>query len=180
MALTTGLIFGIGLAVSAMTNPSVVQHFLRLDADWNPALMFVMAFALLVSLAGFYVILKRDEPVLGCKFHLPTETRITPSLVAGAILFGVGWGLAGICPGPGVVTLVIGSLDYYAWFLAQLGGMFAYYFISRTAAHVGSAPGQSAAAVSNPFASTAALGAPALATTTAGASDVAYHRLGVE
>ena len=194
VAVATGLIFGAGLAVSEMTNPSVVIHFLQLDADWNPSLMFVMGTALPVALVGFYFTFKRDAPVCGAKFHLPAENKITPSLVGGGILFGVGWGLAGICPGPGVVTLVIGSLDYYAWFLAMVGGLWAYYCVTQGVTYLSqrnaaatsttSASSSSSGAappvgsILNPFTSSANLfdSAPA----SSRLNPTAYHRVGVE
>ena len=160
MALAAGAIFGVGLGVSAMTNPSVVTHFLQLDAAWNPSLMFVMGSAVPVTTVGYYLAFRRSAPVCGPKFHLPTEKKITTSLVTGAVLFGVGWGLSGICPGPGVATLLLGGFDYHMWFLAMVSGMWAYYGVGVAASHLGgSAPQPSPAtnaavgSILNPFAS---------------------------
>lgn len=111
VGLMAGMIFGIGLIVSGMTNPSKVIGFLDLFGNWDYSLAFVMGGAVLVNLIFFKLILKK-KPVLDSSHSLPLKTDIDKSLIFGSILFGVGWGLAGICPGPGIVNLV--TLDHKA------------------------------------------------------------------
>jgi uncharacterized protein len=105
-ALLAGVIFGAGLTLSDMVNPARVLNFLDVAGSWDPTLLFVMAGGLAVTTLGYWLIFRRGSPVLGDKFDLPTQRRIDLPLVAGAALFGVGWGLAGICPGPALADLV--------------------------------------------------------------------------
>ncbi len=103
-AIVCGLLFGIGLTVSGMADPMVVLGFLRLAPGWNPALMLVMGGAVAVALPGFAWLKHRRQPWLGGSFAQPPSTRIDGRLVVGAALFGIGWGLAGFCPGPAIVS----------------------------------------------------------------------------
>lgn len=109
IAFLSGLLFGLGLAISNMINPSRVLAFLDIFGTWDPTLAFVMGGALLVTIPGFSWVLKRNKPVCAASFSLPTKTSIDKSLLSGAVLFGLGWGLAGLCPGPAIAALV--SLD---------------------------------------------------------------------
>lgn len=109
-ALFCGLLFGAGLVLSGMTDPHKVLGFLDITGQWDPTLMFVMGGALCVTVIAFRFVLKMDHPVLGSRFFLPTLTEIDPKLLAGAALFGMGWGLVGYCPGPALV-----SLGYLQW-----------------------------------------------------------------
>lgn len=102
-ALAGGIIFGLGLTVSQMANPQVVLSFLTLDAGWNPALMLVMGGAVLVTFIGYRLIFSRGKPMYDEQFRLPQRGDIDKRLVAGATLFGVGWGITGYCPGPALV-----------------------------------------------------------------------------
>ncbi len=106
-ALASGVIFGLGLAISEMVNPAKVLAFLDVAGDWDPSLILVMAGAVAVALAAFRLILKQPRPALADSFALPTKTRIDGRLLGGAALFGLGWGLVGLCPGP-----AIGGLAY--------------------------------------------------------------------
>jgi len=103
----SGLIFGLGLIVSGMTNPAKVIGFLDLFGDWDASLAFVMIGAIAVTSTGFRFVLKREKPLYALSFSLPTRKDIDQPLVYGAILFGVGWGLVGLCPGPAVTALLI-------------------------------------------------------------------------
>ena len=105
----SGLLFGLGLAVSNMINPQRVLAFLDIFGVWDPTLAFVMVGALGITMPGFSKVLKREKPLFSTKFTLPTKARIDKSLIIGAVLFGFGWGLAGLCPGPAIAALV--SLD---------------------------------------------------------------------
>lgn len=103
-ALLSGVLFGLGLAISGMTDPNVVIGFLDLFGDFNPALMFVLGGAVGTTLVAFRFVLRRPSPVLADGFQLPTRKDIDARLLIGAGLFGIGWGLAGYCPGPALVS----------------------------------------------------------------------------
>ncbi|HUK41337.1 MAG TPA: YeeE/YedE family protein [Candidatus Acidoferrales bacterium] len=118
-AFFVGIIFGLGLAVSEMTNPARIIGFLDVTGRWDPTLLFVMGGALLVAAVLFPLILRRPRPVLADRFSLPTKTKIDTRLVIGAIIFGIGWGLAGFCPGPALAALASGSSSVF-WFVAAM------------------------------------------------------------
>jgi uncharacterized membrane protein YedE/YeeE len=122
-ALLTGLIFGAGLAVSDMTNPAKVQNFLDFLGSWDPSLAFVMGGALAVAAVGFAATRRRGAPLFAEAFDLPTRRDLDAELLGGAALFGVGWGLAGFCPGPALAALLQGVAAVYAFVLAMLAGM---------------------------------------------------------
>lgn len=103
-ALLSGVLFGLGLAISGMTDPAVVLGFLDLFGDFNPALMFVLGGAVGTTMLAFRLVLRRPAPLLEDKFQLPTRKDIDARLMIGAGLFGIGWGLAGYCPGPALVS----------------------------------------------------------------------------
>ncbi len=119
-ALLTGFIFGLGLCLSSMTNPAVVQGFLDIAGAWNPTLAFVMAGGVAVTFVGYRMILPRNRPLWASKFSLPAATTIDAPLI---LIFGVGWGLAGYCPGPAVVSLASGRTAVLIFVLAMLTGM---------------------------------------------------------
>lgn len=118
-----GLLFGLGLLLSGMTDPGKVQGFLDLAGAWDPSLAFVMGGGVLVGLMAFGIAKKRDTSLLGAAFHWPHITQIDKPLVIGSLLFGVGWGLAGFCPGPALVTLAAGYDKAVVFVLAMLVGM---------------------------------------------------------
>lgn len=122
-AFLVGLVFAIGLGFSGMTDPAKVKGFLDFSGNWNPSLAFVMGAAVLVGLAAFPRILRRERPLLSPAFSLPTQTQIDARLVGGAALFGIGWGLSGWCPGPALVSLVTGSLPVFAFVAAMAVGL---------------------------------------------------------
>lgn len=109
IALLSGLLFGLGLAVSNMLNPARVLSFLDIFGQWDPTLAFVMGGALMLTIPGFFLILKKPRPLFSSRFDLPAKQTIDRQLIIGAVLFGLGWGLAGLCPGPAIAALV--SLD---------------------------------------------------------------------
>lgn len=123
MALIVGLVFGIGLIVSGMTDPAKVTGFLDLAGNWDPSLAFVMGGAILVGLVGFRIAGKRERSLLGEPMRLPTATRIDRRLVLGSLAFGAGWGLAGYCPGPALASLATGGAKPWVFALAMVAGM---------------------------------------------------------
>lgn len=118
-----GMIFALGLGISGMTQTHVVRGFLDVFGDWNPALMGVMAGAIGVHSIFFFLIKKRSSPLLDTKFHIPTRKDIDARLLAGAAIFGLGWGWAGICPGPGIVAAASGLQSIGIFIAAMLAGM---------------------------------------------------------
>ena len=118
-----GLLFGMGLIVAGMTDPSKVIGFLDLAGAWDPSLAFVMGGAILVGLGAFAVAKKRTTSFLGGAMQLPTNSQIDKRLVVGSLLFGTGWGLAGFCPGPALVSLGTCNTKAFAFVLAMLAGM---------------------------------------------------------
>jgi uncharacterized membrane protein YedE/YeeE len=121
-----GALFGIGLVVSGMTQPAKVIGFLTLDSGWDPSLAFVMAGAVTVYALIFRAVhARRKAPWFDVTFHLPTRRDLDAPLIVGAALFGVGWGLGGLCPGPGIVAAAAGSTTGIAFVLAMLAGMYA-------------------------------------------------------
>jgi uncharacterized membrane protein YedE/YeeE len=118
-----GVLFGLGLMVSGMTNPAKITAFLDLAGPWDPSLIFVMGGAVLVGLIAFYLAKKRTESFLGGAMHIPTRRDIDRPLIIGSALFGVGWGLAGFCPGPALVSLGTGELKVVVFVIAMLAGM---------------------------------------------------------
>lgn len=133
-AFAAGLVFGAGLALSAMTHPQKVLGFLDVGASWDPSLLLVLGGATGVASVAFPFILRRRAPLLAERFDLPTATRIDRPLVVGALLFGLGWGLSGYCPGPAVALLAAlpGSAREAGLFLpALLAGAWGYRWRAR-------------------------------------------------
>jgi uncharacterized protein len=121
VGLSSGLLFGAGLVVSGMTDPAKVQGFLDFTGSWDPTLAFVMAGAIAVHFTAYRLIRGRRAPVLGGNFQIPTRKDIDAKLLAGAALFGLGWGLGGYCPGPAVTALSTGAPSVVAFVAAMLG-----------------------------------------------------------
>lgn len=122
-AFAAGLIFGIGLIVSGMADPAKVLNFLDVAGQFDPSLAFVMAGAVAVAATGYWLVLQRPKPLAASKFNLPAKSEIDTPLVAGAAIFGIGWGLAGFCPGPALVSLGIGSEGARVFVLLMLVGV---------------------------------------------------------
>lgn len=122
-ALASGLLFGAGLAVSGMTDPSKVLNFLDLRPGWDPSLALVMAAAIPVSALAFRAAKRRTRPLFAPAFVLPDKTRLQASLVIGSMLFGLGWGLGGYCPGPAIASLSHPSAALIGFVVAMLIGL---------------------------------------------------------
>jgi uncharacterized membrane protein YedE/YeeE len=118
-----GVLFGWGLIISGMSNPQKILGFLDLAGNWDPSLVFVMMGAVLIGLAGFYVVSKRSQAFFGGALHIPTRRDITKPLLIGSLIFGAGWGIAGFCPGPALVALGAGHLKAFVFVAAMLAGM---------------------------------------------------------
>ena len=123
MSLLAGLVFGLGLIVSGMANPAKVLGFLDLAGAWDPSLAFVMGGAVGVGLVAFFLVRRRTVSWLGAPMKLPTARGIDRRLVGGSLLFGIGWGVAGFCPGPALVTLGMGNVKALVFVAAMLVGM---------------------------------------------------------
>lgn len=134
IALFAGLLFGIGLIVSRMVNPAKVLGFLDVAGHWDPSLVFVMVGAIAVGVVAFTFARKRSVSLLGSEMKLPTERRVDRRLVAGSALFGVGWGIAGFCPGPALTSVTMGEPKAFVFVGSMLAGMALYeYFEARRA-----------------------------------------------
>lgn len=125
-AFAVGLLFGLGLVISQMVNPAKVLGFLDIFGNWDPSLAFVMGSALIVTAVGYRLTWRRSQPLLGDQFHLPTNTTIDRRLALGAILFGIGWGLVGLCPGPAIAAIAIGGGKALAFLGAMTVGVIAF------------------------------------------------------
>lgn len=121
--LVSGALFGAGLALADLTNPTKIQNFLDLFGRFDPSLAIVMAAALLISGVGYAAARRMRRPWLGAAFQVPTRSAIDAPLVCGSALFGIGWGLAGLCPGPALADLLQGVAGVYVFCAAMLLGM---------------------------------------------------------
>lgn len=129
-----GLLFGLGLILSGMTNPAKVLGFLDLFGLWDPSLAFVMGGAILVGIFAFAIARKRTTNFFGGAMHLPKATHIDKRLVVGSLMFGVGWGLAGFCPGPVLVSMAAGHDKALVFVAAMLIGMMIFEIAERARA----------------------------------------------
>ncbi|MCS6996314.1 MAG: YeeE/YedE thiosulfate transporter family protein [Casimicrobiaceae bacterium] len=123
VSLVAGLIFGIGLIAAGMTNPMKVKGFLDLFGNWDPSLALVMAGAIAVGVVGFTLAKKRERSLTGEPMQLPNNTTIDGRLILGGILFGAGWGIAGLCPGPAITVAATGSIPVIVFVITMLVGM---------------------------------------------------------
>lgn len=122
-ALLAGLIFGAGIALAGMINPDKVLNFFDLAGQWDPSLAFVMAGALAVTLIGYRLVLHQTRPLFDLRFHLPTRRDLDPALIGGAALFGIGWGIAGFCPGGAIPALGLAQPDAVLFVVAMVCGI---------------------------------------------------------
>lgn len=118
-----GLIFGLGISMSGMANPAKVQNFFDLAGTWDPSLAFVMGGALATTFLGYRLVFRRPAPVLDVGFHLPTAKAIDARLIGGSVVFGIGWGVSGFCPGGALPALGLGSADVFAFVAALVAGL---------------------------------------------------------
>ena len=130
-ALVVGILFALGLGISGMTRPEKVFGFLDIFRSWDASLIFVMAGAVIVHFIAFRFIVRRKSPLFSAKWHLPTNTEITFPLIAGSFLFGVGWALAGYCPGPALVSLASFQSRPIIFFVSMIFGMFLFRLVDR-------------------------------------------------
>jgi uncharacterized membrane protein YedE/YeeE len=124
-ALVSGSIFGVGLALAGMTNPAKVLSFLDFTGGWDPTLALVMGSALAVNAIGYALTRRRARPLFAERFALPTRADLDARLISGAALFGVGWGLVGLCPGPALASLARGEPEVLGFVAAMAAGMLA-------------------------------------------------------
>lgn len=127
----TGLVFGLGLIVAGMTNPAKVLAFLDLAGNWDPSLALVMGSAIPVSAVAFWIAGKKKTSLLGHAIELPGTRHLDRRLIIGGMLFGIGWGLAGICPGPAIALLGFGAWKGLVFVAAMLAGMVVFERINR-------------------------------------------------
>lgn len=123
ISLSVGILFALGLGISGMTQPHIVRGFLDIFGQWDWRLVGVMGGAISVHAIAYRFIIKRPAPFLDTKFQLPTKKDFDAKLILGAIIFGVGWGWTGICPGPGIVSLASGEKSFYYFVGSMLIGM---------------------------------------------------------
>lgn len=141
VALVAGLVFSAGLCLSGMTRPSKVLAFLDVSGHWDPSLALVMVGAIGVSALAFRASARRRAPLLEADFHVPdARSRIAPRLFLGAALFGAGWGLSGLCPGPAVTSLASGQIGAIVFVASMLAGMFVHRAYERTTTQGESTP----------------------------------------
>lgn len=134
VALLAGLVFGLGLVISQMVNPAKVIAFLDLFGNWDPSLAFVMGAALIVTAIGYRLVWRRPRPVLAERFQVPGNRKLDARLAIGALLFGLGWGLVGLCPGPAIAAITIGGVEALGFLAAMAVGMVAFELFDRRAA----------------------------------------------
>ncbi|MFC4171595.1 DUF6691 family protein [Microvirga sp. GCM10011540] len=122
-AFASGLIFGLGLVISQMVNPAKVLAFLDVFGNWDPSLALVMGGAVAVSALGYAFAKRRGTPLLAPRLEIPTRRDLEPRLLAGAAIFGIGWGLVGLCPGPALTALAFGPWQVFVFVAAMIAGM---------------------------------------------------------
>jgi len=137
-ALITGLVFGMGIAISGMMDPAKVLNFFDIAGTWDPSLAFVMGGALIVTFIGYRLVWRRKAPLFGDSFQVPKSTIIDGKLIGGSALFGIGWGIAGFCPGAAIPALGTGRWEVALFLVAVVGG----FYLRRLVAPV--APGRAA------------------------------------
>lgn len=130
-ALLAGLTFGLGLAISQMVNPKKVLDFLDVTGNWDPSLLLVMGGAVGVAMLAFHLVLRREQPLFESEFHLPRMTKVDRRVLIGSAVFGLGWGIGGYCPGPGIAALSAGSADALVFVTGMVLGSLLYRYLAR-------------------------------------------------
>lgn len=125
-ALIVGVLFSLGLGISGMTRPEKIFGFLNIFGSWDPSLVFVMIGAVLVHAIAYRMIRRRNSPFFSKEFYVPNSTELTPSLLIGAFIFGIGWALAGYCPGPAITSLASFNSRPFIFVLSMIAGMFVF------------------------------------------------------
>lgn len=125
-ALISGMMFGFGISLAGMTNPDIVIQFLDITGNWNPALLLVLGAALSTTAIGYALVLRRKAPVCDVQFHLPQQSTIDRDLILGSAIFGIGWGMAGYCPGAALAALAAPNQEIITFISAMLMGMVAH------------------------------------------------------
>ena len=125
VALVAGLIFGLGILISGMASPAKVLNFFDVAGSWDPSLAFVMGGALVTTLTGYRLIFLRNAPIFSARFHLPTKNAVDAKLIAGAAIFGIGWGVTGFCPGGAIPALGTGRNEVMIFIVALTVGIIA-------------------------------------------------------
>lgn len=123
-ALFAGLVFGVGIAVSGIMDPAKVLNFFDIVGTWDPSLAFVMGGALLVTFVGYRLVWRRETPLFERRFQVPTSTAIDPKLIGGSALFGIGWGIAGFCPGAAIPALGTGRWEVELFLISVAVGFY--------------------------------------------------------
>lgn len=131
IALISGILFGLGLVIAGMGNPAKILAFLDITGNWDPSLFVTMAVAMVISAVAYAMAKKRKVSVLNCPLQIPSNQQIDKKLVTGSILFGVGWGLAGICPGPALLLTGMGITQGMIFTLAMIAGMAIFQFSQK-------------------------------------------------
>lgn len=124
-AYITGLIFGLGISIAGMGNPAKVLNFFDIAGTWDPSLAFVMGGAMLTAMIGYRFVFKKNHPLLDSVFHLPTKQDLDASLIGGSIVFGMGWGIAGFCPGGALPMLSTGQSEVFIFVASLIAGIYA-------------------------------------------------------
>jgi len=124
VSLFCGIIFGIGLVISEMINPAKVLGFLNLFGDWDPSLAFVMIGALVVSTPLFHLFKNNEQPIFSSSFSISNKKEIDKKLIIGSILFGAGWGLVGLCPGPAIASIALLNMSSVTFVIAMFAGFY--------------------------------------------------------
>ncbi|WP_224826475.1 DUF6691 family protein [Cognatishimia sp. MH4019] len=131
-ALLTGLVFGTGIAISGMMDPAKVLNFFDIAGTWDLSLMFVMGGALVVTFIGYRLVWRRTQPLFEQRFQVPTSPLIDSRLIGGSALFGIGWGIAGFCPGAAIPALGTGRWEVALFLISVTGGFFIRRWVSPT------------------------------------------------
>ena len=129
VSLLCGIIFGIGLVISQMINPAKVLGFLNLFGEWDPSLAFVMIGALIISSPSFHLFKNKEKPIFSSSFSIPNKKEIDKELIFGSILFGAGWGLVGLCPGPAITSIALFNVSSAIFVILMFIG---FYIASKT------------------------------------------------
>ena len=129
VSLLCGIIFGIGLVISQMINPAKVLGFLNLFGEWDPSLAFVMMGALIISSPSFHLFKNKEKPIFSSSFSIPNKKEIDKELIFGSILFGAGWGLVGLCPGPAITSIALFNVSSAIFVVSMFIG---FYIASKT------------------------------------------------